>query len=483
MNISFEHFLQVALALLALAYVGMILFHQLKPLPPGLDTATPMQPVRDVMFLADTTYTDAQGNPCTERRIIDEMLRIIAEAERLVVLDMFLFNDFAGDSHAGHRAISAELAGALVARRRDRPQLTAVFITDPFNTFYGSTRSDYLQALESAGVRVVMTDLDPLRDPNPLWSGLWRICCQWLDRRAGYEWLPNPVGSGRVKLRSYLEVLNFKANHRKTLVADSGTDWVGLVSSANPHDASSRHGNVALRFHGNSALSLLETELAVAVMSGAPAAFSIPERTEQGWENGQRTPAHLRILTESRIRDEAMELIRGAAPGDRLDVAMFYLSHRTLLNALLEAHKRGVNVRVLLDPNRHAFGLEKSGIPNRQTALEMHAAGIPVRWCDTRGEQCHSKYVMRHNGDSSDLLIGSANFTRRNLDNYNLETSVHLRAPSDFKAMRDAQAHFDRLWNNPQGEIHSLPYERYADHSRLRYWRYRVMEATGLSSF
>jgi hypothetical protein len=29
----------------------------------------------------------------------------------------------------------------------------------------------------------------------------------------------------------------------------------------------------------------------------------------------------------------------------------------------------------------------------------------------------------------------------------------------------------------------SLPYERWADESRLRYWRYRIMEATGLSTF
>ena len=29
----------------------------------------------------------------------------------------------------------------------------------------------------------------------------------------------------------------------------------------------------------------------------------------------------------------------------------------------------------------------------------------------------------------------------------------------------------------------SLPYEHWADESRLRYWRYRIMEATGLSTF
>ena len=49
-----------------------------------------------------------------------------------------------------------------------------------------------------------------------------------------------------MSLRSYLEMLNFKANHRKVFVADSADGPVTIVSSANPHDASSAHSNVAL---------------------------------------------------------------------------------------------------------------------------------------------------------------------------------------------------------------------------------------------
>ncbi len=50
---------------------------------------------------------------------------------------------------------------------------------------------------------------------------------------------------------------------------------------------------------------------------------------------------------------------------------MFYLSERQIIKALIAAQQRGVQVRVLLDPNKDAFGREKNGIPNRQVAAEL----------------------------------------------------------------------------------------------------------------
>jgi hypothetical protein len=44
---------------------------------------------------------------------------------------------------------------------------------------------------------------------------------------------------GKITLRSYLNLFNFKANHRKTLVVDTAQGWKTLVTSANPHDGSS----------------------------------------------------------------------------------------------------------------------------------------------------------------------------------------------------------------------------------------------------
>ena len=119
-----------------------------------------------------------------------------------------------------------------------------------------------------------------------------------------------------------------------------------------------------------------------------------------------------------------------------------------------------------------------------EVARELVAAGIPVRWCDTHGEQCHAKLMLRRGNDGSvELIAGSANYTRRNLDDYNLESSARILAARDAPVARQASAYFEQSWNNGDGRRISLPYSAYEDTSRWRYWRYRFAEATGLSSF
>lgn len=369
-------------------------------------------------------------------------MALIGQAERLVVLDMFLFNDFAGAADGqDFRPLSAELTQALIERKAERPRLEAVVITDPLNTLYGGLEPAHLERLRAAGIRVVVTDLTRLRASNPLWSGAWHLGPRWLGNHHQAGWLPNPLGPGQVSLRSYLTLLNFNANHRKTLVVDRGDDWAGLVTSANPHDASSRHGNVALRFEGAAALDLLASERPVASWSGVrlpgPVALAAPPAPVEG--------ARLQVLTEGGIRAALLAAIEASEPGDRLDIAVFYLSHRALIEALVAAQRRGVALRVLLDPNRDAFGIEKGGIPNRPVARELHAAGVPVRWCATEGEQCHSKLLLRRPAAAegeAELILGSANFTRRNLDDLNLETSVRLVGPAETPALHDAAAFF-----------------------------------------
>lgn len=471
----------IVTALLA-AWLAMGVWQRYKPLPEGLGRAFPERPVEGVRFLADETWYGPAGEGHARRRIFDEVMALIGQAERLVVLDMFLFNDFAGAADGqDFRPLSAELTSALVERRAERPMLEAVVITDPLNTLYGGLELAHLERLRAAGVRVVVTELTRLRASNPLWSGAWHLGPRWLGNHHDGGWLPNPLGPGQVPLRSYLTLLNFNANHRKTLVVDRGEGWAGLVTSANPHDASSRHGNVALRFEGPAALDLLASERAVARWSGVrlpgPGVVAAPQAPLEG--------ARVQVLTEGAIREALLAAVADSEAGDRLDIAVFYLSHRALIEALVAARQRGVRVRVLLDPNRDAFGIEKGGIPNRPVARELHAAGVPVRWCATQGEQCHSKLLLRRpaDGGEAELILGSANFTRRNLDDLNLETSVRLRGPLDTAAIDDAAAFFARRWHSTPTRITSEPFAAHDDASAWQRWRYRIMEATGLSTF
>ena len=105
-----------------------------------------------------------------------------------------------------------------------------------------------------------------------------------------------------------------------------------------------------------------------------------------------------------------------------------------------------------------------------------------VRWYDTHGEQFHTKLVLLKRGSELTLLTGSANLTRRNLGDLNLETDVLLTGSREAPALRSAELYFERLWGNHDQRF-SVAGETYADPSRWRYWMYRFQERSGLSSF
>jgi phosphatidylserine/phosphatidylglycerophosphate/cardiolipin synthase-like enzyme len=466
--------------------LGNGLYHAFKPLPSGISVATPLRPVHDVEFLADHTWLDAEGERRMKQVIFDRAFELIKGANRLLVLDMFLFNDMQEQMTDTHRPLSRELTENLLQRMRDQPALVVVIITDPFNSLYGGVAAPHLNALEAAGAHLIYTDLSRLRDPNPVWSAAWRLCCQWLGNSTN-GWLPNPVGDEAVTLRTYLALLNLKANHRKTLVADEGDDWVALVTSANPHDASSAHVNTGVVFRGQVALDLLKTETSVIRFSARQVPFEIPgDQFEIPGDQEEAAQARLKaqIVTESRIREAVLDTIASAVRGDRLDIAMFYFSHEALIQAVKDAAGRGVDVRILLDPNRDAFGRKKSGIPNRQTGRRFHDAGIPVRWCHTTGEQCHAKQLVLERDDGEVVLItGSSNFTRRNLDDFNLETNVRFVGPADDPFLRAALTWFDRRWQNEPDWQVSHPYDTWEDRSMMRSLQAWIGENLGWSSF
>lgn len=449
-----------------------------RALPPGLSLTGGVHPATTVEFLADKSWAGDDGVRRSEQVIFDTAFEMIDQSRRLLLLDLFLYNDFQGRHPDRTRLLSHELTHLLVRHVAANPRMRAVLITDPINTVYGSNPSPHFERLRQAGVEVVLTDLRKLRDPSPLYSALWRLFVRPFGNSTR-GWLPSPIGGGRkVTLRSYLEAFNFKANHRKTLIADRGPDWHALVTSANPHDASSAHTNIAVRFGGQAVGDLLASENAVLRLSGAEPvnmAIQTPPQEED---------TSVQILTEGAIKLAALRLIESSRRSERLCVATFYLSDRDIIAALVGAQHRGVALRLLLDPNKDAFGNPKFGIPNRQVAHELVRSGVEIRWVHTHGEQCHTKMILKESmSGNAELLAGSANLTRRNLDDFNLETSVLVRTAASTKVLRDAKFHFDLLWYGQPGRVFSVPYEHYQDRSAFKRGLYRFMEASGFSTW
>ena len=489
----------VVLALVVL-WVGTAVWETQKPLPPGTHVQGQWQvsSPADVSFIADITAADAYGRAVMSQSIFDQVLEVVRNAQRFLVVDYFLFNAHRGKAGgpAPSRALSSELRDALIEQKKQRPELRILFITDPINDVYGGDPSKDLQQMRDAGIDVVVTDLDALRDSNALYSSIWRLAISWWSDGAGKGWLPNPLDedSRDVTFGTWARLVNFKANHRKVIIGDDGgPGLVGIVASANPHDASSSHSNVAVRIAGPALAPLLASELDVARFSGwsgviavEPSRLTPPTYDSTQLEAGQIVRTE--VLTEGAIRDAAVERIESAVRGESIDIAMFYISDRRIVDALVDAADRGVTVRLILDPNKDAFGHQKNGIPNRPVASELVAASngaIHVRWYRTHGEQFHTKLMMVYGKDRMWFCLGSANLTRRNIADYNLEANVAIETARASPLGAQLQEYFDTLWANRAGLgiEYTADFGVYADPTQANYWLYRLMESTGLSTF
>jgi len=477
-------------------WLAVALWNLYKPMPDGTRVRGEMveTPLNQLHFLADVTGADVFGAPIVEQQIFDAMLRVIGQARQYVVLDFFLFNAQRGATldTQPRRALSAELRDALLARKRALPGLQVLVLSDPINDLYGSLPSADLAALRAAGIDVVTVDLDALRDSNPIYSGFWRLTMKWWSGDGGGDpWLPNPLDAGpeQVSFGAWARLLNFKADHRKVLIADDGGGGIaGIVTSANPHDASSLHSNVGLQLAGAALQPLLESELALARESGWRSAWEPPPLAPSAPVANPAEAARVQVLTEGEIGSAIVRNFASARVGDSIDIAMFYLSERNVIDALIAAAKRGVAVRVILDPNKDAFGRSKNGIPTRSVATELAGASdgaIKLRWFRTHGEQFHSKLVALRTQDEYWFTLGSANLTRRNLGDYNLEANVGVSVPPNSQLAASIAAWYEMIWTNrgPPDLEYTSEFGAYADPSQGTYWLYRFMEATGLSTF
>jgi phosphatidylserine/phosphatidylglycerophosphate/cardiolipin synthase-like enzyme len=434
------------------------LWNLYKPLPDGVSVRGEIvdTPLNQMRFLADVSGADVFGAPVVHQQIFDAVFALIGNAREYLVLDIFLFNSQRGAATGvkPHRELSGELRDALLARKRALPQLHILVIADPINDVYGGLPSRDLAALRDADIDVVTIDLDSLRDSNAIYSALWRLTMKWWSGDgSGEARLPNPLDAGpdQVPFGAWARLLNFKADHRKVIIGDDGKGGItGIVTSANAHDASSLHSNVGLQLSGAALTPLLESELALARKAGWRSSWEVPKVPAFASVPPDST-ARVQVLTEGEIGAAIVRNFAGARVGDSIDIAMFYLSERSVIQALLDAAKRGVAIRVLLDPNKDAFGRAKNGIPNRSVATELAAASdgaIKVRWFRTHGEQFHSKLVAMRTATEFWFTLGSANLTRRNLEDFNLEANVAASVPPNAEIAAQITNWFDSLWTN-----------------------------------
>ena len=192
---------------------------------------------------------------------------------------------------------------------------------------------------------------------------------------------PSTKSSAIAKLANATEIKARGLMHKKILVVDEETVWIG---SANFTSAS-------LKLHDNLVVGSVSPELAATILAnkqhhhftlgGQLAEFwSFPESAEEGLE---------RLIT---LINEAITSIF---------VGMFTWTHPQVTDAILAAASRGVNVQVALDRGQ-------SKGTNKKEVLRMINSPVEVR-LNRGSELFHHKFVII---DNTTLINGSANWTK-----------------------------------------------------------------------
>lgn len=472
-----------ALSIVIVLVVVTMLYNTTKAMPEGTSIEGEIHMIedKDIDFLYDLTYINASGQKVIRQEIFKNVFDIINNSERFIIIDMFLFNtDYGGNGDL--IPLTTDMKNLLIQKKRNNPRMNITFITDEINNFYGSYEAQHFVEMRDAGINVIITDLEKLRDSNPAYSSFWRVFLKpFGDGENGS--MKHPLGNKEynVTLKSWLKLLNTKANHRKVMVADKNDSIVTLITSANPHEASSLHSNVALRIDDGVWKDAIAAEKSIAAFSGG----MIPEQTTEFANGNNEGDIGVQLLTEGKIKKSLLENIEGTDSQDTIDIAMFYLSDREIVEAILKASKRNVSVRLILDPNKDAFAREKNGIPNRQAAYELvekSKGNIQIRWYDTRGEQFHTKMVIIQKDGKIILYLGSANLTRRNIGDLNIEADVRVESPISSNISQEVIAYFRKIWSNEDGS-YTLNMQAYEDPSALKSAIYKFQEGSGLSSF
>lgn len=144
------------------------------------------------------------------------------------------------------------------------------------------------------------------------------------------------------------------------------------------------------------------------------------------------TPASSHVEAHFSPGDDCPRAIRGRLAGAQrsVEICVFTITDDRITEAILETHRRGVEVRILSDNDKaNDIGSDIDRLAH---------AGIPVR-VDRGPSHMHHKFAVI---DASTLLSGSFNWTRGAA----LDNQENLIVTDDPRLVQPFRAMFERLW-------------------------------------
>ena len=250
-----------------------------------------------------------------------------------------------------------------------------------------------------------------------------------------------------------------RVDHSKIIIADGSEAMIGGMNFS---DTTAKNRDVMVRIAGP---FVRELEISFSnnwncVRDGAPyepitmyektAAMELMKNRLEQNDNGYSSCTGILTLTAPYARDTRKILIEKLdAATKSIEVEQLLLNDTKTLKALARAAKRGVKVRLLVDPAKHLYYRDWKGGPNNKAVgmveelKKKHPkAPIEIRhYTVAPGQELHMKLCII---DGKTLGIGSTNFSSGAFQS-NYELFAFLEGPG---ILRDFSAIFDSDWKN-----------------------------------
>lgn len=360
-------------------------------------------------------------------QIYPAMLAAIRDAKRSVQMDYYLLGG----------AIGEKFAEALIAKAREGVQVRVML--DGWAPNQGGPTGQQLKPVID---RLLKAGVEQRFYP-----------IEWLPRNPGF--LAN----------------RFLIDHNKLLVLDRESAFVG---SMNIFDLAVMNHDIMVKLRGPMAQELsgmMDEEWPRARVQEAPIAIA----------EGPNTSLIRGTKTSVRQRSTKDLLLQNLAQAKQsVYLAIFDFSDVDVVDGLIAAHRRGVDVRVLVD--RHdsnekyvplARYVNIYGLPNLSPVSRLVQAKVPVKWFDPsqKDSELHMKMTVF---DRNKAMLGSTNYTYQAFNNFR-ETGVEITGG---RAVEQLAAMFETDWQGRSTSAGALTFKErvvakvsdYMERKRLGWW-------------
>lgn len=222
--------------------------------------------------------------------------------------------------------------------------------------------------------------------------------------------------------------------HNKFFVIDG--EWVS-VGSTNYSDT-----GIGGEYNANWNMLIQSTNLASVYQN------EFDEMWEDGLSQGRKADNTVHVLptyndgtviesyfspTDDALNNAILPALNSA--DTTLDIAIFYMTSQEIADSIIAAKDRGAAVRVIIDATGASNAYSKHG--------DLCTAGIPVKIENWNGKM-HMKALM---ADSTDLIIGSQNFTGAG-NQSNDENTLWIKNGSMANIGAEYNAYFSSMWDS-----------------------------------